>query len=142
MVYTEVTIDIDAPPEKVWDVIADIDRWPGWTRSVHNVSRISDGEFGLGSSARIDLAGARPTDWTVTEFEPGRMFTWESKAAGVHSIASHIVQPRNGGARVTLWVKNSGLVATLLSPYLTYVGKRNLRWESEGLKARCESTRQ
>lgn len=139
MVYTEVTIDINAPPEKVWDVVADVDRWPGWTESVHDIAVTSEGEFGLGSTARIDLAGARPSVWTVNQLEPGHSFTWESKTPGVHSVACHVIEPRDGGSRVTLWVRNSGLFAVLLSPYLSHVGKRNLKWESEGLKRRCES---
>lgn len=139
MVYTEVTTDIAAPPDKVWATITDVERWPGWTESVHDLSLTSAGEFAVGSSARIDLAGGRPSVWTVTELDPGRTFTWESKAPGVLSVASHVLEPRDGGARVTLWVKNTGFLATILSPYLAYVGKRNLKWESEGLKRRCES---
>jgi uncharacterized protein YndB with AHSA1/START domain len=139
MVYTEVTIDIDAPPDRVWAVIADVERWPGWTESVHDLSLTSEGELAIGATARIDLAGATPSTWTVTELEPGRMFTWESKASGVLSVASHVLEPRDGGSRVTLWVKNSGWLATILTPYLAYVGRRNLKWESEGLKRRCES---
>ena len=139
MVYTEVTVDIDAPPEKVWAVIEDVERWPGWTKSVHDLSLTTEGPFGVGSSARIDLAGAAPSVWTVTEIEPGRMFVWESKAPGVLSVAAHAVEPRDGGSRVTLSVKNSGWLATILTPYLTWVGRRNLKWESEGLKRRCEA---
>lgn len=139
MVHNEVTIDIDAPPEKVWDVMIDIERWPGWTESVHDAAVTGEGPFGLGSTAILDLAGARRSAWTVTEFEPGRTFTWESKAPGVQSVACHVIEPREDGSRVTLWAKNSGWLAVLISPYLNYVGRRNLKWESEGLKRRCES---
>lgn len=139
MVYNEITIDIDAPPEKVWEVMTDIERWPGWTESVHDAAITSDGPFGPGSTAQLDLAGARPSTWIVTEFGEGRTFTWESRAPGVHSVASHTVEAREGGSRVTLWARNGGIVATLLTPYLIYVGKRNLKWESEGLKRRCEA---
>lgn len=139
MPYTEVAIDIDAPPEKVWEVITDIERWPGWTKSVRSASLTTDGPFGAGTAARLDLAGGPPSEWTVTEIEEGRMFTWESKAPGVHSVASHVIEPREGGSRVKLWARNSGWLATLLGPYLSRVGRRNLKWESEGLKQRCEA---
>lgn len=139
MVYTEVTFDVDAPPEKVWDVMTDVERWPGWTRSVRGASLKTKGEFGQGTTARLNIAGGPPSDWIVTEIDPGRSFVWESKSPGALSVAGHVIEPREGGSRVTIWVRNSGLLATLLSPYLSYVGKRNLKWESEGLKRRCES---
>lgn len=138
-VHLERAVHIDAPPDRVWQVMIDVERWPEWTGSVRSVERLDEGPFGLGSEARLRIRGApTPSVWRVTGFTEGQSFTWESDAGGVHSRASHVIDPEGDGSRVTLTVTNSGWPATLMMPYLAWIGRRNLRLEAEGLKRRAE----
>lgn len=139
MVYNEHSIHIDAPPDQVWSVLVDIERWPGWAPHVSRADRLENTDFGLRSTARLEIAGAPKSVWTVTEFEDGKAFAWSSKTRGVRSDANHLLEPEGGGTRATLSVANNGLIATLLSPFITSVARRNLTAEAEGLKRRCES---
>ena len=47
------SIDIDAPPERVWQVMTDTDRWNEWTASVDSVKRLGDAPFAVGSKVLI-----------------------------------------------------------------------------------------
>src|SRR5437899_3116394 len=115
--HIERTIHINAPPDAVWAVMTDVERWPEWTKSEKSVERLEDGPFVLGSTAKLRIRRAPATGvWRVTEFTEGRSFTWENASAGVHGVATHLIEPDGDGSKVTLSVTLSGLVATLLSP--------------------------
>jgi uncharacterized protein YndB with AHSA1/START domain len=135
----ERSIDIDAPPEMVWDILTDIERWPEWTQSATRASREDSGRFGVGSRAKMWLRGGPAAVWTVTSLDEGRAFTWENRSREVHAVGSHLVETRNGGSRVTLTFEARGLMSKVLWPLFRVVGPRNVRWEAEGLKRHAEA---
>ena len=135
----EQSIDIDAPPERVWEILADVERWPEWTESMTTVERTDDGPFGVGSTATVKQPRLRPADFVVTTFEPGRSFEWESKAPGVTSIGDHRVESRaGGGSTATLVLKQKGLAAPLIALLFGGLIRRYVKMEAEGLKRRSE----
>jgi uncharacterized membrane protein len=48
----ERTVEIDAPAEKVWSVLADVENWPKWTPSVRQVEPLDDSDAKVGSRFR------------------------------------------------------------------------------------------
>ena len=80
------SIDIDAPPDKVWQFIADIDNFPNVFWNVTSVERLDGNKAGspieVGSSYRIHRQTEQGEryfgDWTVTALEPGRSVTFYS----------------------------------------------------------------
>lgn len=133
-----ITIDIQAPPERAWEVLGDAECWPEWTESVTRIRREDSGELKLGSRAWIHQPGFPAALWRVTELEPGRSFTWITGSAVMRATARHSVEPAPGGCRVTLSVEYSGLFGPLLALMTSGVNDRYLALEATGLKARCE----
>ena len=77
--------------------------------------------------------------WVVTVYGEGRSFVWESDLApGMRFVAGHTVAAVDGGARLALSLNYSGPLATLLSPVLGGIFRRNVRQEGDGIKAYCE----
>jgi uncharacterized membrane protein len=68
---------IDAPIDRVWEVLADIPRQPEWMLEMKEVRMLTPGPTGVGSrgEATVRIFGISVTDpVTVTEFEPPTRF--------------------------------------------------------------------
>ena len=136
----EVSVEIDAPAERVWDVMADVERWPEWTASMRRVERLDRGPFAVGSEARVKQPKMPVLRWTVVSVEPGRAFAWETRSPGACTVGTHVVDPQGPGrSRATLSVKQSGPVMALLAPFIRPMTRRYVEIEAAGLKRRCEA---
>lgn len=135
----EDSIDIDAPPEAVWSVTADLERWPEWTPTVNAVTRLDGGRLAVGSAARLQQPGLPEAEWVVTEVSAGRRFTWQTRVRGIGMVATHLIEPRGAATRNVLRIELSGLVAFTLWPLIRSRLREALRQENAGLKRRCEA---
>ncbi len=61
----EVRIRINASPDVVWETLADVERWPEWTRSVRSVELL-DGTLADGHRVRIRQPKLPSLAWTST----------------------------------------------------------------------------
>ena len=137
-----VTVDIAAPPERVWEVLTDVERWSEWTETVTSVKRLDDGPLRAGSRAKIAQPKIPETEYVVTELLPGRSFTWVASGPGVTTTARHEVDAlSDGGSRVTLSVEQAGLLGSVMGRFYRGLTDRYLANEANGLKARCEGKR-
>ena len=140
-IHVERTVNINAPPERVWAVMMAVERWPEWTESMKSVERLDEGEFAVGSKAKLKIRRSPNANvWTVTELTPNRSFTWETNSGGVKGIAAHVIEPDGNGSKVTLTVALSGIVATLFGWMIGSESKKNVEMEAAGLKKRSEGT--
>jgi uncharacterized membrane protein len=132
-------IDIDAPPERVWAVLIDVERWPQWTESITSIEKLSRKAIGKGSEVRIKQPRLRPLVWQVTDFEPNKAFDWEALSPGMKAVAEHHIEPLGEGSRVTLFVEQTGVFATVFGGLVKELTARYLEMEAQGLKRRVES---
>jgi uncharacterized protein YndB with AHSA1/START domain len=136
MTHFTISLDIAAPPERVWAVVADVERWPEWTPTVSQVTRLESGPLAPGSRARIRQPRLPPAVWRVSELVPGRSFTWVNRSPGVRVIARHSVEPAGQGARITLSLDFAGILGPLVARWTRGLNQRYLALEAEGLSRR------
>jgi uncharacterized membrane protein len=139
MTHFTISVDIQAPPQRVWLTMRDVERWPEWTPSVTSVQRLDDGPFSRGSRARVRQPKLLPAVWEVTALSEGSSFTWVTRSPGLQVAGRHSVEPRPGGSQVTLALDFTGLLAPLVGRLLGGLNERYLALEANGLKAWCES---
>ncbi|MGA7304225.1 MAG: SRPBCC family protein [Rhodothermales bacterium] len=138
MTHIEQIVDIAAPPESVWAVMADVEHWPEWTPSVRSVE-LQDGKpFEVGCRARIRQPRLAPAIWAVTEIDSNRYFEWQTVGVGVRTVGGHRIDETPSGSRVTLSIDWSGPIAWLVGLLFGGLTRRYMQVEGQGLKQRCE----
>jgi uncharacterized membrane protein len=134
------SIDIDAPVERVWDVLMDVEKWPDWSPTMTTVKRLEPGIFRPGSTARVKQPRLAEAIWRVTAMMPPTSFTWSSRARGVTTVARHTVTALdNGGARAGSEIDQHGPLALIARIFFARLTQRYMREEAQGLKQRCEA---
>ena len=133
-----ITVEINAPPETVWHVMADIERWAEWTPSVTRIERLDSGPLAVGSRARVVQPKVPPAVWQVTEFDPGRSFSWKSGSAIAWCVAKHWVEVAEQGSRAGLSLHFGGPLGGIIGRLLTNINNRYLAMEAAGLKEKSE----
>jgi carbon monoxide dehydrogenase subunit G len=133
-----ISVEIDAPPERVWAVMSDIERWPEWTPSVTRIERLDAGPLGPGSQARIRQPKLLPALWTVTALATGHSFAWTTGGPGVRVVARHAVEAVGRGSRATLSLQFGGVLGGLVARLTRGLNNRYLNLEAAGLKSRSE----
>jgi len=135
----EITVDIDATPERVWDVMMDVEKWPEWTQSMTSLARLDSGELREGSRVRIKQPRLAPTTMTVTHLERDKTFTWETRAPGLVATAVHTIIRRGNHSTVVLKLSFDGLIGGLLGRAMKNLNERYIAYEAAGLKKRSEN---
>ena len=99
-------IDVEAPVERVWEVLREVERWPEWAPTVTSVRRLGEGPLAVGSRVRVEQPRIPPTEYVVTELEPGRWCTWGATGTGVRTTSRHLLEEL-GNTCVTLAVEQA-----------------------------------
>jgi len=129
---------IAAPAATVWAIYSDVERWPDWTASVTSVELLDAGPLRVGSRARVRQPRLPVAEWTVTEIDEGRSFTWVARGPGVRTTGTHIVVPHGDGARATAILDQGGPLGPVVGFLTRGLTRRYLAMEVAGLKARAE----
>jgi uncharacterized membrane protein len=134
------TVTIAAPPERVWAVVVDVERWPQRIPTVDAVERLDAGPLTIGSRTRLQQPRLPTAVWTITELADGSSYTWESSSPGVTVTAAHVVEPHPDGSQLALAVTVSGPlsgVGWLMTRSLT---KRYVETEAASIKRAAETS--
>lgn len=135
----ENTLDIDAPVERIWDLILDVESWPEYTPTMTSVQRLDNGPMAVGSAVRIKQPAQRERVWTVSELESGRRFAWSTRTMGSTMTGTHTLVPTGSGTTQTLSVDIEGRFSRLLGTMIGRPIAKALASENLGFKAAAEN---
>jgi len=86
-------VDCDAPPDRVWKLIAQPERWSEWSPYVSGAESLGSPEVAEGAEGCVVLRGGLRLAARVTRVVPGESWTWRVGGLTVH----HAVRPAPGG---------------------------------------------
>ena len=82
MSLVETSIDLDASPETVWDVVMDPKRLQEWVTIHRRLGRVDSGPpcRGFEMEQIINLRGVTiKVSWTLTDCRPGELAVWKGR---------------------------------------------------------------
>ncbi|GAA5005710.1 SRPBCC family protein [Streptomyces siamensis] len=107
----EVTTRIAATPERVWQLVSDVELMPGMSSELQSVAWL-DGATGPAVGARFvgrsrhDSFGEWATTSTIVEAEPERVFAWAVEdPARPSAVWRFRLEPKDGGTELTQWMQ-------------------------------------
>lgn len=154
MVRIEKAIDIKAPPERVWELLA-LDRLEEWQmsprmqlpiRGMEFVSevRVPEDKYRVGATAQPKME-KEDVLWTVTESLKNEKITYlveEQREKGITVTFTVVMEPVEEGTKFTYagevempW----GVVGKLIQPFAKRMGEREIEMSLQKLKSILET---
>ena len=136
----EHSIEVDAPQQRVWEVLTDLEAWPRRIETVEAVELLTPAPLGEGSRVRLGQPKLPEGTWDVTVWDAPSYFEFRQKSGGVTNVAGHRVEPlAEGRARLTLTLEMRGLLVPVVAPFYKDLTNRYMTVEAEGMKRAAES---
>ena len=136
----EKSIDIDAPQQRVWDVLSDLEGWPERIETVDTIELLTPAPITKGSRMRLKQPKLPEGTWDITVWDAPSYVEWTQKATGTTSVAGHRVEPLGEvRARLTLTLDIRGLLIPIMVLFYKDLTNRYMNLEAEGMKRAAES---
>jgi carbon monoxide dehydrogenase subunit G len=133
----KVEREIAADAQRLWSLVSDLERWDELLPTVQQITRIGpEGPIGVGTRFAVRQPGLPKAVYEVTDWRPGRGFTWVASAGGVRTTASHEVLEAGrstdgaSGCRLVLKLTWSGPLAGLVRLLLGAKAQRMVEQEA------------
>jgi uncharacterized membrane protein len=137
--HFEKTIEIDAPQQRVWDVLSELEAWPRRIETVDVVELLTPPPITKGSQVRLKQPKLREGTWDITVWDAPSYFEWTQKTGGVTSVAGHRVEALSEGrARLTLTLDMRGFLIPVIALFYKGLTNRYISLEAEGMKRTAE----
>jgi uncharacterized protein YndB with AHSA1/START domain len=131
----EGEVQIAAPPETVWTVMADLSAWPTWNSDVKSMA--FDGRLEPGSTFRWK-AGSVSLVSTLQVVEAPREIGWTGKTMGIHAVHVFHFEPMDGGTLASSAESFRGLIPSVLKKYSRNTLQRGIDRILASLKIEAE----
>jgi uncharacterized protein YndB with AHSA1/START domain len=124
--HDAVSIDIDAPPERVYALVSDITRMGEWSPECVRCTWTKGATAPVvGARFKASNKGGRGPAWantpTVTVAEPGREFAFNRSGPGIGSYTwRYVMEPTASGTRLT----ESFDAEKVLGPVMTWLTEK------------------
>jgi uncharacterized membrane protein len=136
----EESIEIEAAPQRVWDVLSDLEAWPQRIETVDVVELLTPLPLATGSQVRLKQPKLPEGTWDITVWDAPSYFEWRQKSGGMTSVAGHRVEPLGEGrSRLTLTLDMRGPLVPVVALFYRGLTNHYMTLEAQGMKRAAES---
>lgn len=139
----ESSITINRPAEDVWEYVVDFEKGKMWNPATVDMRLTSEPPLQKGSTyvwVGQWLGRQMESNCEVTEWEPGRRFSYKIVSGPFPGSASTALKPDGGGTRVTISSEGEmGGFFKLAEPVVARMSKRQLEGMLANLKDLMEA---
>ena len=133
----EATAHVDAAPEHVWSLLADVAAWPTWASGVTSV----EGRLALGEKLTIAVEAnpGRSFPVKVTELSPPARMVFQGgmPLSLFRGTRTYSLEREDGGTRFTMREQYTGPLAGMIFKSIPDLGP-SFRQFADALKQRAE----
>jgi uncharacterized protein YndB with AHSA1/START domain len=134
-VSATATVEIAAPPERVWQIITDFEHWPSWNPDVAWAEL--DGELEPGTAFRWKAGPGVIRSRLMRTDEPSHL-EWTGRTMGIRAVHVWHLEPAGGGTVVETRESWDGLLPRLFRGYSTRTLGDSIRRGLDALKVAAE----
>jgi uncharacterized membrane protein len=114
----EKSIEINAPQQRVWEVLSAIEAWPQRIETVDSVELLTPAPITKGSRVRLKQPNLPEGTWDITAWDAPSYFEWTQKSTGATSVAGHRIEAlEDGRARLTLTLDMRGFLIPIVAVF-------------------------
>jgi uncharacterized membrane protein len=136
----EKSVEIDAPQQRVWDVLSDLEAWPQRIETVEVVEVLTPPPLSSGSRVRLKQPKLPEGTWDVTSWDAPSYFEWTQKTGGTTSVAGHRVEALGEDrSRLALTLDMRGFLIPIVGSFYKGLINRYMNLEAEGMKRAAEA---
>jgi uncharacterized protein YndB with AHSA1/START domain len=129
------TISIHATPQRVWQVLTDINKWSVWQADISHSS--VQGEIKANTTFKWKTGGTNITS-TIHTAKTNHLLGWTGKTMGLLAIHNWTLDYKDGNTTITVDESMDGILAILFKKsFNKSLEKGMLHW-LELLKKECE----
>ncbi len=132
----DVTRNIAAPPERVWELLADAGSYDDWNPAVLSI----DGTVAIGEKLALESIAnpGRTFKLKVTEMRAPSHMVWSGGNFVFKGVRTYTLRPHNGGTEFTMVEEYSGLMVGMIGKRLPDLTE-SFETFADGLKAGAEA---
>jgi uncharacterized protein YndB with AHSA1/START domain len=133
--FASFEIEINAPPEVVWDVLTDLRGWPSWNSDVQTVQGGESLSVGMMFKWK---SGGSTIKSTIQEVDRPTLIAWTGKVMWIRAVHVWHLTAQNGRTLVRTEESFEGLVASLFKRSLKKMLDESISNGAKRLKTEAE----
>ena len=127
---------IHSSPEKIWEILTDIDNWSKWNSKIRQPH--AQETIGIGSTFTWKINGSKIRS-KIHFFSPHEVFGWTGKTLGASAIHNWYLEATENGTKVIVEESMEGWIIQLMKRKINQKLAEDMAFWLEQLKKESES---